>query len=515
MSGYTKSAIPSYDATPYTLDRSGGQFTDLILYRALVEHAEDAIIAKRLDGTIVAWNAGAERLFGYKADEIIGSSITELVPHDREHEEGTLVARLMQGQSIAHFVTRLLRKDRSELDVSVTFTPIRDGAGAVVGVSTIARDITAVHQQYLAAALSAAILDHSEDAIIAKDIAGEVLRWNRGAERMFGYAATEMIGGPITRLLPQDRLNEEDALIAQLQSGKKLSDFETRRVRKDGVTIEVSVTLSPVRDETGKIVAISKIARDISERRQTRELREKNLQLERSNRDLEDFAYIASHDLKTPLMGIKAAAAWIEEDLKDSLPGDARKILGLMSSRVSRMHTLLDDLLAYSRVGRIDAAVAETNVATMLGSILATLIPPPHIRVRIEGEFPVIMTATAQLEQVLRNLMDNAIKHHDKANGEVVLVCKRVGDRMDFLVRDDGPGIPPRFHEKIFELFQTLKRRDEIEGTGIGLAIVKKLVERQGGQITVRSRGDGTGTEFHFQWPIVQPITDATEKCDA
>ncbi len=244
------------------------------------------------------------------------------------------------------------------------------------------------------------------------------------------------------------------------------------------------------------------------------ELRDKNQQLERSNRDLEDFAYIASHDLKTPLSGIKSAALWIEEDLQDLSEG-SRKLLGLMRSRINRMERLLDDLLAFSRVGRTDTALGETRVADIVESIIEVLQPPAHIRVRVDGDLPVIFTAGAQLEQVLRNLVDNAIKHHDKKSGEVVISGKRAGDFVEFDVRDDGPGIRPEFHEKIFQLFQTLKRRDEVEGSGMGLAIVKRLVERQNCSIAVYSTGDGTGTRFHFNWPALPATARAAEPAHA
>jgi signal transduction histidine kinase len=243
-------------------------------------------------------------------------------------------------------------------------------------------------------------------------------------------------------------------------------------------------------------------------------LRDKNQQLERSNRDLEDFAYIASHDLKTPLSGIKSAASWLEEDLQN-LSDESRKLLGLMRSRINRMEKLLDDLLTFSRVGRTDPVVSEVKLADIFASIIEVLHPPAHIQVRVEGELPVIVTASAQLEQVLRNLINNAIKHHDKPNGEVVLSAMRVGDFVEFIVRDDGPGIPPQFHEKIFELFQTLKRRDEVESTGMGLTIVKKLIERQNCRITVHSEGNGAGTEFRFQWPTSSTTTNVKEPANA
>jgi signal transduction histidine kinase len=248
---------------------------------------------------------------------------------------------------------------------------------------------------------------------------------------------------------------------------------------------------------------------DITDRKLSElSLRDKNQQLERSNRDLEDFAYIASHDLRSPLSGINSTALCLEEDLHDSLSDESRKLLGLMRNRINRMETLLDDLLAYSRVGRTDTAVTETKSADIFQRIIEVLRPPAHIQVRVEGELPVIVTASAQLEQVLRNLIDNAVKYHDKQNGEVVLSGKRVGDFVEFVVRDDGPGILPQFHDKIFQLFQTLKRRDDVKGTGMGLAIVKRLVERQNCRITVHSEGDGTGTQFRFQWPTQSSVDE-------
>jgi signal transduction histidine kinase len=231
------------------------------------------------------------------------------------------------------------------------------------------------------------------------------------------------------------------------------------------------------------------------------ELRSNNRHLTRSNQDLEDFAYVASHDLKAPLRGIDSAAKWLEEDLQGSLSEETRKLLGLMRNRIDRMERLLDDLLDYSRAGRSDATIRETHVGEMIENIVGVLNPPPHIKVRIQGELPVIATANGQLEQVLRNLINNAIKHHDKETGEVVIAGDLRGDVVEFSVRDDGPGIRPEYHEKIFKLFQTLKRRDEVEGSGMGLAIVKKLVEQQNGTITVHSQGDGRGTEFRFEWP--------------
>jgi PAS domain S-box-containing protein len=234
---------------------------------ALVEHADDAIIAKHLDGTIVAWNAGAERMFGYSSAEMIGGLITRLFPPDRLHEEGELIAGLMQGKTISHFVTQRTRKDGTLIDVSVSLSPVRDADGKIVAVSQIARGITETRHGYLASALSAAIVEQSDDAIISKSLDGTIATWNSGAQRLFGYTAAEMTGRSITRLFPPELLHEETDLLAQIKLGKKISHFKTRRIRKDGVCIDVFVSWSPVLDALGTIVAISTIVCDMTETR--------------------------------------------------------------------------------------------------------------------------------------------------------------------------------------------------------------------------------------------------------
>jgi signal transduction histidine kinase len=336
---------------------------------------------------------------------------------------------------------------------------------------------------------------------------------------MFSIAASAAAEGlPAAAYLQvvheEDRTDVADALERAIQLCGAY-DIEYRVRRSDGAFRWLQARGRVESDGAGHATYFHGAVIDITDRKLSElSLRDNNQQLKRSNRDLEDFAYIASHDLKTPLNGIKSAALWLEEDLHD-LSDESRKVLGLMRSRISRMERLLDDLLTYSRVGRTETATSDTKLTDIFASIIEVLNPPAHIQVRVEGDLSVIATASAQLEQVLRNLINNAIKHHDKQNGEVVLSGKRVGDFVEFVVRDDGPGILPQFHDKIFQLFQTLKRRDEVEGSGMGLAIVKKLVEQQNGCITVHSQGNGTGAEFRFQWPTRPSTYDAEELAHA
>jgi PAS domain S-box-containing protein len=334
-------------------------------------------------------------------------------------------------------------------------------------------------------------------------IASDRLVADEFTARMFSVTADAAAKGlPVAAYLQvvheADRAPVADALERAIQLCG-VYDIEYRVRQADGAFRWLQARGRVESDGAGQATYFHGAVIDVTDRKLSElSLRDNNLQLQRSNRDLEDFAYIASHDLKTPLDGIKSAALWLEEDLHD-LSDDSRQLLGLMRGRINRMERLLDDLLTYSRVGRTDTAATEARLADIFASIIEVLHPPAHIKVRTEGEFAVSITASAQLEQVLRNLINNAIKHHDKANGEVVLSAQRVGDFVEFVVHDDGPGILPRFHEKIFELFQTLKRRDEADSTGMGLAIVKKLIERQNCHITVHSQGNGTGTEFRFQ----------------
>jgi PAS domain S-box-containing protein len=388
--------------------------------------------------------------------------------------------------------------------------PICDSEGRLVqwfGTNTDVDQLKRIEQSLrVTQARLESTLEASSVGTWTWDIASDRLIGDEFTARMFSVAASAAAEGlPAAAYLQVVHEEDRAHVSAALERAIQLCgayDIEYRVRQSDGAFRWLQAR-GRVESDAGHATYFHGAVIDVTDRKLLElSLRDNNQQLKRSNHDLEDFAYIASHDLKTPLSGIKSVALWLEEDLHD-LSDETRKLLGLMRSRINRMETLLDDLLAYSRVGRTDAAASETDLADVFSGIVEVLNPPAHIQVRTVGELPVIVTASAQLEQVLRNLINNAIKHHDKQNGEVVMSAKRVGDFVEFVVRDDGPGILPEFHDKIFQLFQTLKRRDEVEGTGMGLAIVKKLVERQHCRITVHSQGDGTGTQFRFRWPVL------------
>jgi two-component system CheB/CheR fusion protein len=255
-------------------------------YAAIVQNSDDAIIGKNLDGVITSWNQAAERIFGYSAAEMIGQSILRIIPPEQHEEERRILDKLRRGESVAHYETQRLTKGGRRIQVSLTSSPIRDPEGFVVGASKIARDITAQSAAMRASMLLAAVVDSSDDAIVSKRLDGTITSWNKGAQRLFGYTAEEMIGQPITRLFPEDRLEEEPKIISRIASGERVEHFETVRRRKDGRLIDVSLTISPVLAADGTIAGASKIARDITERKRTEEQLRRNEEQLRSMADL-------------------------------------------------------------------------------------------------------------------------------------------------------------------------------------------------------------------------------------
>ncbi|MEZ4732743.1 MAG: ATP-binding protein [Caldilineaceae bacterium] len=237
----------------------------------------------------------------------------------------------------------------------------------------------------------------------------------------------------------------------------------------------------------------------------TLELRvqQRTAELERSNQELDQFAYVASHDLRAPLRAIDHLATWIAEDAGALLPPASQKHLTQLRERVARMDQLLDDLLTYARIGRTDDRVEPVAVATLLADTITFLAPPPGFQIHSTSILPTFDTLRVPLELIIRNLLSNAIKHHHQpANGKIEIAVQALDDFWEFCIGDNGPGIALQYHERIFGLFQTLQARNQVEGSGMGLAIVKKAVEQQGGAIRIEST-EGQGTTFYFTWPQV------------
>jgi PAS domain S-box-containing protein len=452
-----------------------------------------------------------ESLLGYPVEQWLSTPnfwLKVVHPDDRD-AAAAAAAALFAGAKPGTIQFRWLASDGREVWAESACTIVRDESGRPIGMRCVTTDVTARKMSEDAAARLAAIVESSEDAIIGKTLGGIITDWNAGAERTFGYAAPEAVGRHVSMLVPPERLGEEDSILARLRVGERIPPFETIRVRKDGVRIDVSQTTSPIRAPGGAVIGAATISRDITARKQAEHaLRQRTLELtrtadalKRSNEELDQFAYVTSHDLKAPLRGIANLSGWIEEDMGPAFTPEAHQQMELLRGRVHRMEALIDGILEYSRVGRAKGKAERVDVGQLLREVIDLISPPAGVVVTVAPDMPAVVTERLRLQQVFMNLIGNAIKHHDRpAQARIEVLWRDGGDLFEFAVADNGPGIDPKYHEKIFVIFQTLAARDKVEGTGVGLSLVKKIVQSQGGTVTVES-SPGRGATFRFTWP--------------
>jgi PAS domain S-box-containing protein len=355
-------------------------------------------------------------------------------------------------------------------------------------------------------ALLAAVVESSGDAVITNALDGRVTSWNAGAERLFGYTASEAIGQPASLIVPFDCADEERLIVAEITEGRRIESFETVHARKDGGRVHVSLTVSPIRDDHGVIIGTSKVARDITARKTAEaELLRHTLALERSNKDLDDFAYIASHDLREPLRGLANNAKFLAEDYETKLDQGGLQRLHRMGYLTRRLDQLINDLLYFSRLGRQDMAIQRTDLNAVIADIAATMSLDEHgATIEIARPLPVIVCDKPRVTEALRNLITNALKYNTSATKRIEIGCiaematPQGLETQVFYVKDNGVGIEKEFHDEVFRIFKRLNEEDDTKkGTGVGLTFVRKIVERHGGRIWINSK-PGAGTTFYF-----------------
>lgn len=637
---------------------------------AIVQGADDAIVSKSLDGRITLWNEAATRIFGYRADEMLGQREARLLPPERAVEEEHIVEQLSRGIHVRQLESVRLRRDGSPVHVSMTASLVRDASGAVIGSSRIIRDISrrkklegmvnarlrimqrgpisslgavyqsaldeieertastmgflhimnpdqktlalqawstrtvrtmcsaqpterhysveqagvwcdcvrqrqpVIHNDYASlshkkglpaghapivrelvvpifrgdaivavvgvgnkatdyddsdveivrqlgdfswevverkqaeealqrsVSLLQATLDATADGILVLDNEGRVASFNLHFAKLWGLPDDALQADARGTILDfvTDKLVEPSAFldrIAEADSQSFHGSFDSLLLR-DGREIERHSRPQLLDGQTiGRVWSF----RDVTpQRRAEREQEKLFAELTRSNTDLEQFAFVASHDLKSPLRAIDSLAGWLEEDLGPSIGEESQKHLRYLRKRAKRMETLLEDLLTYSQAGRTPSEIGTVRLTSLVEEVMALLDVPPSFQVRVVEPGPSIDTAATPLRQVVTNLIANAIKHHDRGTGTIELAAHDDGHFYELTVTDDGPGIPPEFHDRVFGMFQTLKPRDQVEGSGIGLALVKRIVTRFGGTVGIECR-DPRGSVFRVRWP--------------
>jgi len=357
---------------------------------------------------------------------------------------------------------------------------------------------------------------------VAHDPACTMITSNTVGAKMLGIQPAENASksGPAAEQLPfrvlrngRELTPDEMPMQYAATHDVAVNNWEVDVVQADGHVVTLYEYALPLHDEEGNVRGCLGIFVDITERKAAeaalqeltttleRRVKERTVELERSNQELDQFAYVASHDLRAPLRSIVNLAGWIAEDAADQLPAPSQEHLAKLQGRTLRMERLLDDLLTYSRVGRSDDVVEGVKTDLLLQDVIYLLAPPEGFTMTVIGELPFLLTPRVPLELVFRNLIGNAIKHHHQpTTGIVQISAQDQGDFVEFIISDNGPGIEPQYHKRIFGMFQTLRPRDDVEGSGMGLAIVKRTVEYLGGVIQIESTY-GAGTTFRFLWP--------------
>ena len=389
------------------------------------------------------------------------------------------------------------------------------------GVAVSFADISERKQHEQQLAYQAFLLENVSDAVIVVDRDLNITQWNQGAETLYGWTAEEVLGRPVAEAVqaattPEVRQASLAAVEAEIQHQFDVvhHDRQGKRVYIDGVVRALrdgGTSDGGTRDSRTR--GFISINRNMTERRRyeeelvrlnaslERRVQERTAELERSNRELDRFAYVASHDLKAPLRAIANLATWIGEDSAAALTPASREHLAKLNGRIKRMDKLLDDLLTYSRAGRVRHPPQLVDTRLLLQETVDFLNLPPGFTVEIAESMPTLYTERVPVEMVFRNLVENAYKHHDRSCcGCVSISAEEQADAVMFAVADDGPGIEPQYHDRIFEMYQTLKPRDEVEGSGIGLTVVKKIVESRGGAVRIESAA-GAGTTVFVTWP--------------
>jgi PAS domain S-box-containing protein len=486
-----------------------------ISYRRLFEAAKDGILILDADtGRINDVNPFLIKLLGFSHSEMIGKTVGELSPFKDIVSNQAMLERLQQDGYVRYEDLPLETRDGRHIAVEFVSNVYQAGDQKVIQCNI--RDITERKKAEIVSNRLAAIVASSDDAIIGKDLDAIITSWNGGAEKIFGYTASEMLGTSIRRLIPADRQDEEDWMLEKIKSGESVEHFDTLRQAKDGRFINISVTASPIKDAAGKVTGVSKVARDISEHkaveRKIRQLNaeleqrviERTAQLEAANKELEAFSYSVSHDLRAPLRHVMG---FVELLRKNAGPVLSKKSLGhltTISQAAKQMGQLIDELLAFSRIGQAQMQKKPVNLNRLVQEALTDFQGETRERKIVWDihSLPAVRADRPLLRMVLVNLISNAVKFTGtRAEARIEIGCAPGGDDETVIfIRDNGAGFDPRYAGKLFGVFQRLHSREEFEGTGIGLANVQRIIHRHGGRTWAEGVVDG-GATFYFSIP--------------
>ncbi len=518
--------------------------TALPLLAAILRDVSDAIILQTLDGQILAWNHSAGEMYGYSEAEALQMNIRDIIPGDLQEEADRFFEHIISSGGIRSAESRRITKTGKVLNVSVNATLLMDNLGNPGGISLAEREITktkgadeATHE--LSEIRLKAILAASLDPMVTIDPRGIIQNVSKSIERVFGWKPEEAIGENIKMLMPEPYRSEHDGHLENYRRTGKTNILDQTRelqgIRKNGDIFPCEISISRVELPYGNEEMFTGIIRDITDHKEQekklkdsicdlmearRELEKKLIELESSNKELDDFAYIASHDLKEPLRGLHNYAIFLMEDYAETIDEDGRAKLETITRLTKRLEAFINSLLYYSRLGRQGPVMEKTDLDQVLNDVLDTLdftLRDNDVDIRRPEPLPTVQCDRVQIGEVLQNLITNAIKYNNKPEKWVEIGYETVkpdtgpdpsatngdgaAESILISVRDNGIGIRENHIDSIFRIFKRLHGREKFGGgTGAGLTITKKIIERHGGQIWVESTA-GEGSTFHFTLP--------------
>lgn len=459
--------------------RSAQDFERLVL-AAIARSSNDALICTDLEDTVMVWSRGAANLFGYSPEEMIGTPFSRIVSEDSRQREASVLSEILP-DSTRHYETSRIGHTGSPIPVHGCISPILDETGSVIGVlrmeHKVAREMGEIHSRL------AAIVESSNDAIVSKNLDGIITSWNEAACRLFGHTSEEMVGQSILKIIPEDLHSEEAEILRKIRAGERIEHYETRRVRKDGETIEVSLTISPIRDGEGKIIGSSKIARGISERKRMERLLIQSEKLAATGR----MAATIAHEINNPLdsvMNLVYLARTMLQSNSKALP-----YLFSAEKELERVAHIARQTLGYYRdPGPPSEILLEQLFDEVLTVYRSKLLAANVVVDCAFAHHRAIRASKDELMQVFSNLITNAVDAMPDGGVLNIETRESGSEGVEVVVRDKGVGISPENRDRVFEPFFTTKMH---RGTGIGLWVARQLLEKRGGSINLHSN-----TEF-------------------
>jgi len=510
-------------------ERKAAEVTSHLL-AAIVESSDDAIISKDLNGVISSWNKGAERLFGYTAEETIGHPVTMLIPPDRFNEEPSILERIRSGRKVDHYETVRRRKDGRLVDVSLTVSAVKTESGKVVGASKIARDITEQKRADKEIRFQASLLNAVQQAVVATDLQGKVIYWNSFAEGLYGWTAAEAMGSSIIALTPAiDSKEKAREIFFLLKSGQSWSG-ELLLQKRDGSTFPAMITDSPIIDEKGDLIGVVGISVDITHLKRIEAERHKLLEREQqaraeaeeANQLKDEFLATLSHELRNPLNVVIGYSEILRRSDDSQNPRFVRKAAEVIRRNALAQSQLVSDLLDLSRLqmAKLTLNRQPVSLTTVIADAIETVKAEAEdknitLDLEVAQELLIVEGDPIRLSQIAWNLLNNAVKFTPSGGRVRICLCEE-GDDARLFIEDTGQGITPEFLPYVFEIFRQADASDERRqgGLGIGLALVKQLTELHGGRVIAESQGVGSGARF-IVWIPLQKLaisTGAVEK---